>query len=366
MKILVLEPYYGGSHKQFLDNLQHVVNAEYTFLTLPARKWKMRMQLSAPWFIQCLEEMQLHEREFDTVLCSTFIDVSVFRALTQTLHGWNAETRYCTYFHENQFAYPNQRNAPSSRQYAAINFSTALASDSLAFNSQYNKNSFLDNCRKYLSYASDMKLSSLVQKLGEKSSVIYPGIDFSEIDGQREENSHTTRGNGPPVIVWNHRWEHDKNPDEFFAGLYHLKEKNIAFKLIVLGQSFISQPDSFTKAKDDFSEELLHFGYAENYKEYISMLLKGDIVVSTAMHEFYGISVIEAVRAGCCPLLPNRLSYPELFDSSYLYKDGGFKKALVEAVNTRRTLTKEQSRQMTEKFNWLSLTEEYHRWLRGR
>ena len=47
--ILVLESYYGGSHKSFLDGLQAHLPVHLTLVTLPARKWKMRMQLAAPW-----------------------------------------------------------------------------------------------------------------------------------------------------------------------------------------------------------------------------------------------------------------------------------------------------------------------------
>ena len=51
-RILILEPYYGGSHKYFLDGLQKHVRANYHLLALPARNWKMRMQLSALWFVE--------------------------------------------------------------------------------------------------------------------------------------------------------------------------------------------------------------------------------------------------------------------------------------------------------------------------
>ncbi|MCP4709148.1 MAG: glycosyltransferase family 4 protein [Planctomycetes bacterium] len=45
-------------------------------------------------------------------------------------------------------------------------------------------------------------------------------------------------------------------------------------------------------------------------------MARSDIVVSTARHEFYGLSVLEAAAARCYPLLPNRLSYPELIPTS--------------------------------------------------
>jgi glycosyltransferase involved in cell wall biosynthesis len=53
-------------------------------------------------------------------------------------------------------------------------------------------------------------------------------------------------------------------------------------------------------------------GYAPDLAAYRAMLRQSDIVVSTAIQEFFGISVIEALYCGCVPVLPQRLSYPEL------------------------------------------------------
>ena len=47
------------------------------------------------------------------------------------------------------------------------------------------------------------------------------------------------------------------------------------------------------------------------------------MVLSTASHEFQGLSVLEAVARGCIPVLPARQVYPELFGDGYLYRDCG-------------------------------------------
>ena len=52
-----------------------------------------------------------------------------------------------------------------------------------------------------------------------------------------------------PILLWNHRWEYDKNPDAFFNALFQLKNKGIKFQLIVLGESYKNSPPIFKKAK---------------------------------------------------------------------------------------------------------------------
>ena len=50
------------------------------------------------------------------------------------------------------------------------------------------------------------------------------------------------------------------------------------------------------------------------------------MTVSTAEHETFGIAAVEAMAAGCVPLLPNRLSYPEIvppqWHEAVLYEEG--------------------------------------------
>ncbi len=358
-KILLIEPYYGGSHKRFLDGLTRHIDARFTLMGLPARKWKMRMQLAAPWFISQLDKLPAAERSFDTVLFSSFIDVAVFKAMAASLAGWNQRCKYLTYFHENQFCYPGYLDKHASHQFTSINFTTALVSDSIAFNSEYNRRCFLEHCGSYLDKATDMTLGDSVTELYQKSQVLYPGIDFTLLDRADIRASKP----GVRTIVWNHRWEHDKNPEEFFATLYRLQDRGIDFRLCMLGQSFKNRPKCFAEARERLDKHIVQWGHVDNIEEYFNMLAASDIVASTAIHEFFGIAVIEAVRAGCVPVLPKRLVYPEIFNNSFLYEPGWFYEHLLNALQSGDRLSVAESRNLTERFSWESLGDSYRNWL---
>ena len=357
-RVLILEPYFGGSHKQFLEGLQKFMPADYLLCSLPARNWQMRMQLSAPWFIQKIKELPVDKRYFDSILCSSFVDVAVFRGLLRSIKGWNPKARILTYFHENQFVYPSRYDERMQHRFAGINFHSALASDGIAFNSHYNRQTFFAGCEQGLKAASEMRLPGLISELAEKSIILYPGIEFAVIDAITWKKTVSI-----PVVVWNHRWEHDKNPQSFFTALDHLVTRGIDFRLLVLGQSFAADLDCFVQAEKRFKDQIIHFGFVPSYGQYVELLGQGDVVVSTAHHEFYGIAIIEAVRAGCLPILPDRLSYPELFEKAFLYSDDSLALKLEKAVLNHCRLSRQTALAMTDQFSWPSLQKRYAQWL---
>ena len=89
--------------------------------------------------------------------------------------------------------------------------------------------------------------------------------------------------------------------------------------MIVLGESYSKIPDIFELAKSELAEHIEYYGYADSKADYYRMLAWSDIVVSTADHEFFGVSMLEASFLGCYPLVPNRLVYPELYPVECLY-----------------------------------------------
>ena len=337
------------------------VPADYCLLHLPARQWKMRMQLSAPWFAGKIREMRREKRCFDLVVMSSFIDVAVFRALVGRLPGWSSTTPFYTYFHENQFVYPGILSQTANHQFAAINFTSALASDSLAFNSSFNQKTFVNGCRRYLRKSSDMQLWEQLDAIEQKSRVLYPGIDFEPLDTlQRPPENHAE-----PLIIWNHRWEHDKNPEEFFQVLFRLQDEGKPFRLAVLGQSFRKRPAIFDEAKKRLAGEKMHFGFIKDKDTYYRILKQGHLAVSTAQHEFFGISILEAVRAGCCPLVPNRLSYPELFDKQYLYAEGSLYDVMSEHLLGNSRPGSDRCGALTEPYSWRVMARKYADWFAG-
>jgi glycosyltransferase involved in cell wall biosynthesis len=79
----------------------------------------------------------------------------------------------------------------------------------------------------------------------------------------------------------------------------------------------------------------VHVGFLPEV-EYRALLRKADVVVSTARHEYFGVAMVEAMAAGAVPLLPARLSYPEIVPDPHhtavLYDDGDLRERLRDVL----------------------------------
>ena len=161
----------------------------------------------------------------------------------------------------------------------------------------------------------------VVGTIRERSGVLHPGCDFaSGPPGLKSPDRDR-----PPLIIWNHRWEFDKRPQDFFTALDAVDRRSAPFRLALLGENFQVVPKEFITARERYGDRVEQYGYLESRREYFTWLRRGAIVISTAEQENFGLSVVEAIRCGCRPLLPRRLSYPELlpeeFHDACLYDD---------------------------------------------
>ena len=315
MNVLALEPWYGGSHRNFLDGLTQSSRHTIHRITMPARFWKWRMQGGAVTVARKAAQVVYSGFRPDAVFASSMVNVPAFLALTRD-HLAGVPLVY--YLHENQLTYPIPDTETRDLAYAYINYLSCLAADRIVFNSAFHYEEFMRALPGLLKAFPDYTHLHTVAEIRKKSSVLHLGLNLKAHDAYRaKDKEFSLDPEAPPIVLWNQRWEYDKNPEAFFRLMSRLDDTGHRFRLILAGKHFEEQPYEFEQAFERYAERILHYGYAEDFEEYSKLLHRADIVVSTALHEFFGIAVMEAIYCGCHPVLPNRLSYPELIPDSH-------------------------------------------------
>lgn len=314
VRVLALEPYYGGSHRAVLDGLAaRLAPLGFTFdlVTLPARKWKWRMRGAA---ITMAEEVRAlaarGENRWDVLFASTFLNLAEFLALARNAV---AGVPSIVYFHENQLLYPTRHTAEWDFQFPLTNITSALAADRCLFNSRYNLDGFLEEIPAFLREFPDHRPRGVADAIAAKSQVLPPPFDPAPFDGFEPTRGDRVR------VAWPHRWEHDKAPEPFFQALQVLAAEGLDFEVVVAGQSFQETEAMMAEASATLGERLVHLGQPESRDAYARLLAGADVAVSTARNEFFGLAMIEACYAGCLPLVPDRLAYPELYPAECRY-----------------------------------------------
>ena len=322
MRFLFLEPFFGGSHRNFAEGLISHSRHNIDLLTLPARFWKWRMRGAALFFLKKIPSL----KGYNGLITTDLMSLSDFKALCGP---------YCppslVYFHENQITYPLAPGESRDFQFGFTDITTALAAERILFNSHTHFDAFFSSLPNFLNMMPEYKPKWVIDAIRIKADVLYPGCQFPATE--KPMTIPLSDVGMPPLIIWNHRWEFDKNPGDFFDALDSILEQGFDFRLALLGENFQKVPKEFIAARDRFSHRIIWYGHEESRYKYIEWLKKGTIVISTARQENFGISVVEAIRYGCIPLLPNRLSYPEIlpkdFHKDFLYKN---RKELVEKL----------------------------------
>lgn len=321
MKFLFLEPFFGGSHREFAQGLRAHSSHEIDLATLPARFWKWRMGGSALAF----HRMGLPLGDYDGIIATDMMNLCDFMALSGP-----RLPPVLLYFHENQFSYPLMPGETLDLNYGLVNTKSALAAARVVFNSRFHQESFFSEVRSFCARMPDARPGWIADTLAAKASVLYPGCRFPQVRVDQPEPEGST-----PLVVWNHRWEYDKNPDAFFNALETVRNRGRRFRLALLGERYGRIPPVFNRALQQFRDEISVSGFMTSRRDYLAWLNRGSVVISTAIQENFGISVVEAVRFGCLPLLPDRLSYPELMPVSchdqVLYSD---QEELIEKLDT--------------------------------
>jgi hypothetical protein len=241
----------------------------------------------------------------------------------------------------------------TDRSYAFSNWVAALTADAVFFNSTYHHEVFFDEMPRLLRSFPDHTHVHLVDRVREKSSVLPVGVDLSWASAPRASSGSrlsccgATGGNTTRI----------PRPSRTESGQLLPTHD---FRVALLGERFRTVPRVLDELADELAERIEESGYLPR-DEYRTLLLRSDIVVSTARQEFFGISVVEAIAAGARPVLPNRLSYPWLIPNEHhgdvLYEPGRFAAALRAAVD--RPVSPNGLRETMSMFDWSVMAPRY-------
>ncbi len=95
------------------------------------------------------------------------------------------------------------------------------------------------------------------------------------------------------LIVFPHRLDKEKAPDVF---------------------------DKLAKRMPEY-EFIKTMEVTKDKKEYYNLIKHAKVVFSASLQETFGIGTVEAMMLGAIPIVPNRLSYPELYNTRFIYAD---------------------------------------------
>ena len=341
MRILLIEPFLGASHRQWAEGLKRHSRHSIEILGMKGRHWKWRMYGAAAVLAGRCRELDPP----DLIIATDMIDVASFRGLLPS--AWMA-VPFLLYFHENQFVYPD-----SSRDaaYSWINFTSALAADDVRFNSEWNRSSFLEGAEALIRRMPDNRPLSELERVRGKCAVLPLGMDYSGLPEVRGEETSV------PLLLWNHRWEEDKGITEFLDAVTALSD--LDFRLLLLGERGDTSRWKIQLRK--LEEKTLHCGMVGSREEYLKMTASANCLPVSSGQDFFGISVLEAVAAGVFPLLPKRLAYPEHFPCDLfpeVYYSGSLEQALRKYLGNPPDPEPELQKRAL-RYSWPLMIEEY-------
>ena len=308
----LLSAYNAQSHRYWQRGLQQMfADWQWAELALPPRHFSWRVR-GNPLHWSLAERATL-ERDHRLLIATSMVDLATLRGLVPKL----ARVPSLLYFHENQFEFPQDRQQHSLLEAQMVSLYSALAADALAFNSAYNRDSFLSGCQRLLDKLPDYVPPGVVTALAAKASVLpVPLLPASpEAAGGWPERPDDSRAR----ILWSARFEHDKGGAGLYRILQGLEATGLNYQLAVTGQQFRNSPEVFARIRRDFDHRLVQFGFVDCERQYRALQRGADLALSTADHEFQGLAVMEAVANGCLPVVPDRLAYRELYPDHCRY-----------------------------------------------
>jgi glycosyltransferase involved in cell wall biosynthesis len=326
-RILLVEPFHGGSHGAWAEGLVAHSRHDVVAVSHPGAFWRWRMRGAALTLAHAAGEAVQEHGPPDVVLMSGMVDLARWLGFTRRFLGAPAVVLY---LHENQLGYPLSPHHKADDEFPLGNWMSMAAADEVWCNSSFQLDGLLGALPALLDRAPDRPHTGFLPAVADRCHVVPVGVDLVDVPVRATGRATS----GVPLVLWNQRWDHDKNPSAVFDALGRLADEGVAFSVAVVGENERVDPREFSVARERLGDRVVQFGFVDR-EEYVDLLGRADVVVSAAHHEFFGIAVVEAMAAGCVPVLPDDQSYPGLVGAwadVALYPEGGLTDRLREVL----------------------------------
>lgn len=323
-RTLILSAYHAKSHEMWVNSMRRMLSS-CEVLSLAPRYFDWRVRGNPLSWYEDLQGLgEKHQKTpFQQMIVTSMCDLAALAGI----HPWIGAIYKIVYFHENQFAYPSGSKAPSL-EVKMVGLYNAMAANQIVFNSHWNFDSFFEGVAGLISQFPDAVPNiqgdqGLIHSLKSKSVVIpVPISSLSEYAAQLKPHSIEEYQSGQVIkVAWNHRWEYDKGPKELYQLVQGLQDRGVLFELHLFGERFRNQPDEFGLLSQLLGADLHIHQYDNQFEDYLEKLSHCHVVLSTALHEFQGLGILDGLASGCFPLVPKRLSYVEMYPEQYQYDD---------------------------------------------
>ncbi len=325
MRVLLVEPHFGGSHRAWAEGYQRHSAHEVSLAVHAGTNWRWRLRGGSVTLAEAAEAWVAEHGVPDVVLASSPLDIAAFAGLTRLFLG---AVPIVAYLHENQVTYPHPSAADTDTDVAWRTWTSLVAADHVVVNSRHHRQELADGLTRLVRHAPDHPQAHLLDGVLEGIEVVPVGVELPE-PGPR-------RAGGTPRVIWNHRWDADKNPEVFVRAIERILADGSPVEVVLGGTDHWDGGQRRADAADRLGDAVVAVGPFDD-AAYRRHLASADIAVSVADHDYFGVAIVEAIAAGCVPVLPNRLAYPELipdaFHDTVFHPAGGFRRRLAQVVD---------------------------------
>lgn len=189
---------------------------------------------------------------------------------------------------------------------------------------------------KIITVSKAVKDSFIDEKISfEKIKVIYNGIDTDYFRPKKSNNirEELIIDKDTLLLTTVSRFHKDKGHEFLVQVLKELKNREIKFKMLLVGDGEEKQGIQSEIIKFNLTEEVIFLGYREDIPEILSAT---DIYISPSKSEAISFSILEALSCGNLVVATDVGGVPEIFSKGYcgkLLPYGDFKRFAEEIIN---------------------------------